>query len=75
MDDFKLIPASALPATAVPGAERVTGFLQKVYGWMFLGLGITAFVSFTVVGSPATSISSTSSSSCFASRVGVAAER
>jgi FtsH-binding integral membrane protein len=38
------------PAAA---AERVTGFLRKVYGWMCAGLAITALVAFGVAGSPA----------------------
>ena len=33
--------------------ERVTAFLSKVYGWMFLGLLITAGVAFGVASSPA----------------------
>jgi uncharacterized protein len=33
-------------------AERVSGFLWKVYGWMAAGLGITAVVAFAVAGSP-----------------------
>ena len=32
--------------------ERVTSFLSKVYGWMFLGLLITAGVAFFVASSP-----------------------
>jgi uncharacterized protein len=32
--------------------ERVTAFLSKVYGWMFLGLLITAGVAFFVASSP-----------------------
>ena len=32
--------------------ERVTAFLSKVYGWMFLGLLITAGVAFGVASSP-----------------------
>mgnify|MGYP003296321909 CR=1 FL=1 len=32
---------------------RVTAFLSKVYGWMFLGLLITAGVAFAVASSPA----------------------
>src|SRR5687767_12908603 len=31
---------------------RVTAFLSKVYGWMFLGLLITAGVAFGVASSP-----------------------
>ncbi len=33
-------------------AERVSAFLWKVYGWMAIGLGITAAMAFGVVGSP-----------------------
>ena len=38
--------------TQAASAERVTAFLRKVYGWMFLGLGITAFVAYSVASSP-----------------------
>src|SRR5690606_35062172 len=31
---------------------RVTAFLRSVYGWMFVGLGITAMVAFVVAASP-----------------------
>ncbi len=34
-------------------AARITGFLQRVYGWMFLGLGITAVVAYAVASTPA----------------------
>ncbi|HTS89541.1 MAG TPA: Bax inhibitor-1/YccA family protein [Gemmatimonadales bacterium] len=34
-------------------SARVAGFLQKVYGWMFAGLAITAAVAWLVAGSPA----------------------
>jgi hypothetical protein len=40
-----------MPPVAV--AERVTGFLRKVYGWMCAGLAITALVAFEVAGPPA----------------------
>ena len=33
-------------------AARVAEFLQKVYGWMFIGLGITAVVALAVASSP-----------------------
>jgi FtsH-binding integral membrane protein len=33
-------------------AERVSAFLWKVYGWMALGLGVTALVAVAVAGSP-----------------------
>ena len=38
--------------TATQTAERISGFLWKVYGWMAIGLGITAVVAFVVAGSP-----------------------
>ncbi len=34
-------------------SERISAFLGKVYGWMCIGLGITAVVSFLIAGSPA----------------------
>ena len=34
-------------------AERVTAFLRGVYGWMCVGLGVTAAVAVGVAGSPA----------------------
>ena len=50
MADFEITPASTSPLTSA-AAERVTAFLRKVYGWMFVGLGITAFVAYAVAGS------------------------
>ncbi len=44
--------AASYPATQAEAA-RVAGFLQKVYGWMFVGLAITALVSYLVAASPA----------------------
>jgi FtsH-binding integral membrane protein len=52
MADFETTRGSAALPTAVDAA-RVTAFLRMVYGWMCVGLGITAFVAFTVTGSPA----------------------
>jgi len=43
---------AGFPATAEASAERVTAFLRKVYGWMFVGLAVTAVVASTVAGSP-----------------------
>ena len=53
MDQFQMTPQSALAATGVASAERVTAFLRKVYGWMCVGLGITATVALGVASSPA----------------------
>jgi len=52
MADFRIPGASAFPGTSAAAAERVTAFLRNVYGWMFAGLGITAFVAYAVAGSP-----------------------
>ena len=54
MDRFEMTPRSAFetPSLAI-GADRVTAFLRKVYGWMFAGLAITAVVAFAVAGTPA----------------------
>jgi len=51
-NNFSMTPQSAFATTTVAGAERVTAFLRKVYGWMFVGLGITASVAFGVAASP-----------------------
>ena len=52
MNEFEMTPQSAFSPTATATAERVTGFLRKVYGWMFVGLGISTAVAFGIVGSP-----------------------
>jgi hypothetical protein len=51
-NNFSMTPQSAFAATTVAGAERVTAFLRKVYGWMCVGLGLTALVALAVAGSP-----------------------
>ncbi|HEY6066118.1 MAG TPA: Bax inhibitor-1/YccA family protein [Thermoanaerobaculia bacterium] len=54
MDRFEMTPRSAFEAGALTvGADRVTAFLRKVYGWMFVGLSITAATAFAVASSPA----------------------
>lgn len=41
------------PTATAAAAERTFGFLRSVYGWMFVGLGLTAVVGAAVAGSPA----------------------
>ncbi len=53
MNEFQMTPASAFSPTGALTAERITAFLRKVYGWMFVGLGLTAAVSLAVASSPA----------------------
>ena len=49
---FEVVPGSAW----APGADRVrravSAFLRRVYGWMFVGLAVTAVVAIGVAGSP-----------------------
>jgi FtsH-binding integral membrane protein len=42
---------SSMPLTDTSG-ERVSAFLRSVYGWMFVGLGVTATVAYGVASSP-----------------------
>ena len=42
----------ARTTNTVQTADRVSAFLWKVYGWMAVGLGLTAIVAFAVAGSP-----------------------
>ena len=52
MAQFEVTPQSAFATTAVGTPERVTAFLRKVYGWMCVGLGVTAVVALGVASSP-----------------------
>jgi hypothetical protein len=40
-------------STSLPVAERVSIFLRAVYGWMCVGLAITAGTAWSIAGSPA----------------------
>ena len=48
MDDSRAV----LARSSTAAAERVSAFLAKVYGWMSIGLGITAVVAYLVSTSP-----------------------
>jgi FtsH-binding integral membrane protein len=50
MQPFDRAPAFSSSTAA---AERVTGFLRAVYGWMCAGLAITAVVAYMIASSPA----------------------
>jgi len=52
MDAFDLQASGRVAGSPAAIAERVTSFLRAVYGWMFIGLGVTAVVAHTVAGSP-----------------------
>ena len=53
MEPYELRPATGFPRTSSAAAERVAAFLRQVYGWMTVGLALTALVAFGVAGSPA----------------------
>jgi uncharacterized protein len=50
MDAYETRSEYQVPSVAA--AERVSTFLRAVYGWMCVGLGVTAVVAFSVAGSP-----------------------
>jgi FtsH-binding integral membrane protein len=52
MNQFEMTPSSAFQTSTVASAERVTAFLRAVYGWMCVGLGITAAVAWGLTQSP-----------------------
>jgi len=53
MENFRMPSNITAPMSPTTAAERVTAFLRAVYGWMCLGLAITAVVAYEVAGSPA----------------------
>jgi uncharacterized protein len=53
MDQLQMTPQSAFAPAPAVDAARITTFLRKVYGWMAVGLAITATVALGVAGSPA----------------------
>src|SRR5258705_7030228 len=53
MEPINTRSSSVFGTTAELPAEIVSAFLRKVYGWMFIGLAVTAVVGLTVAGSPA----------------------
>jgi len=56
MADNYGFPSSSAPAPTFAGAvaqqERISAFLARVYGWMFVGLAVTAVVALLVAASP-----------------------
>jgi len=52
MDQYSLTSRPPLAAAQAVSAERATAFLRKVYGWMCVGLGVTAVVATAVASSP-----------------------
>jgi len=50
MDAYETRAEYGVPSVAA--AERVSSFLRAVYGWMCIGLGVTAAVAYGVASSP-----------------------
>lgn len=53
MAPFEVAPSVSHGFSNVDASAKVTAFLRAVYGWMCVGLGITAVVAYMVAGSPA----------------------
>jgi uncharacterized protein len=53
MNDPRISDHWTMPTSPAAAAERVTVFLRAVYGWMCVGLGLTALVALQVANSPA----------------------
>jgi FtsH-binding integral membrane protein len=53
MERYEVAPPTIPRVATVEATEKVTAFLRSVYGWMCLGLGITAAVAYMVASSPA----------------------
>ncbi len=53
MDDPRVPSQRTMPTTPSDAVERVAGFLRAMYGWMCVGLGLTALVAFQVANTPA----------------------
>jgi FtsH-binding integral membrane protein len=52
MERYEFAPPQVSRSAGIGATEKVTTFLRAVYGWMCLGLGITASVAYLVAGSP-----------------------
>jgi len=46
------VAATRVSGVSAAAAERVSAFLRAVYGWMCLGLGVTAVVAYALTASP-----------------------
>lgn len=53
MENSRMSGGWPAPMAPTAAAEQVSTFLRRVYGWMCVGLGITALVAFEVANSPA----------------------
>ena len=53
MSDPRISGQWTMPTAPSDAVERVTAFLRAVYGWMCVGLGLTALVAFQVANTPA----------------------
>jgi uncharacterized protein len=52
MERYEVAPPSIPRVATIEATAKVTAFLRSVYGWMCLGLGITAVVAYLVASSP-----------------------
>src|SRR3989442_11018374 len=47
------VAATRVSGVSAAAAERVSAFLRAVYGWMCVGLGVTAVVAYAITAPPA----------------------
>src|SRR2546425_13088728 len=47
------VAATRVSGVSAAAAERVSAFLRAVYGWMCVGLGVTAVGGYAITASPA----------------------
>jgi FtsH-binding integral membrane protein len=52
MEPLRTTPESVLAQSGDAAATRISAFLRTVYGWMSIGLALTAVVAFYVASSP-----------------------
>jgi FtsH-binding integral membrane protein len=52
MERYEFAPSQVSRSAGIGATEKVTTFLRAVYGWMCVGLGITAAVAYFVASSP-----------------------
>jgi hypothetical protein len=56
MEPFEITPDARFQAGALATATRVTAFLRRVYGWMFVGLALTGLIAAGMAQNPETVI-------------------
>src|SRR5260221_4843355 len=56
MEPFEMTPDARFAAGSLATATRMTGFLKRVDGWMFVGLALTGLIAAGMAQNPETVI-------------------